>query len=44
MGSELIHYEALRKQMIIDRRNLLDIQKKVTLGFDSDKAMISLLK
>lgn len=29
MGSELIHYEALRKQIIVDRRNLLDIQKKV---------------
>ena len=28
MGSELIHYEALRKQIIVDRRNLLDIQKK----------------
>ncbi|CAF0940523.1 unnamed protein product [Brachionus calyciflorus] len=28
MGSEAIHFEALRKQMIVDRRNALNIQKK----------------
>jgi hypothetical protein len=29
MGSEQIHFEALRKQMIMDRRNAMNIQKKV---------------
>ena len=29
MGSEQIHFEALRKQMVIDRRNELNIRKKV---------------
>lgn len=29
MGSEQIHFEALRRQMIIDRRNAMNIQKKV---------------
>ena len=29
MGSEAIHFEALRKQMIIDRRNAMNITRKV---------------
>ncbi len=29
MGSEQIHFEALRKQMVVDRRNELNIMKKV---------------
>jgi hypothetical protein len=31
MGSEQIHFEALRKQMIMDRRNAMNIQKKVRI-------------
>jgi hypothetical protein len=31
MGSQQIHYEALRKQMVIDRRNEMNIRK--TVGF-----------
>lgn len=33
MGSEAIHFEALRKQLIMDRRNALNIQKKVVFKF-----------
>jgi hypothetical protein len=29
MGSQQIHYEALRKQIIIDRRNEMNIRKTV---------------
>ena len=29
MGSEQIHYEALRKQIIMDRRDFLNIKKRV---------------
>lgn len=29
MGSEAIHYEALRKQIILDKRISMNIQKKV---------------
>ncbi|RNA35939.1 hypothetical protein BpHYR1_018779 [Brachionus plicatilis] len=28
MGSEAIHFEALRKQLVMDRRNALNIRKK----------------
>lgn len=31
MGSEQIHYEALRKQIILDRRDFLNIKKRVLL-------------
>ena len=39
MGSEQIHFEALRKQMIMDRRNTMNIQKKVhqSMGAELNK-------
>ncbi len=32
MGSEQIHYEALRKQIIMDKRDFLNIKKRVSLS------------
>ena len=31
MGSEQIHFEALRKQIIMDRRDFLNIKKRVKI-------------
>jgi hypothetical protein len=33
MGSEQIHYEALRKQIIMDRRDFMNIKKRVCFKF-----------
>ena len=40
MGSEQIHFEALRKQMIMDRRNAMNIQKKVSNVFCNTKSFL----